>query len=79
MKSVARIRVIFMMTTSVYILGALKIQHSFFPSSGETLVKPGRCRRQNRNNLLNLTTKPRFRRSQPRSGRKPPVTSRSSV
>ena len=36
-------------------------------------------RRQNRNNRLNLTTKPRLRRSQPRSGRKPPVTSRSSV
>ena len=30
---------------------------------------------QNRNSLLNLTTKPRFRRSQPLSGRKPPVTS----
>ena len=40
---------------------------------------PGCCRRQNRSNLLILMTKPRFRRSQPRSGRKPPVTSRSSV
>ena len=37
------------------------------------------ARRQNRNNLLILMTRPRFRRSQPRSGRKPPVTSRSSV
>lgn len=39
----------------------------------------GSGRRQNRNNLLILMTRPRFRRSQPRSGRKPPVTSRSSV
>ena len=38
---------------------------------------PGR--RQNRKSRLNLTTKPRLRRSQPRSGRNPPVTSRSSV
>ena len=34
---------------------------------------------QKRNSRLNLTTKPRLRRSQPRSGRNPPVTSRSSV
>ena len=34
---------------------------------------------QNRNSRLNLTTKPRLRRSRPRSGRKPLVTSRSSV
>ena len=45
----------------------------------ENLVRSGRCRRQNRNNLLILMTKPRFRKFQPRSGRKPPVTSRSSV
>ena len=68
-----------MVTQAALAVDYLRIIHKEVCTVIVLTMLPSSFPSQNRNSLLNLTTKPRFRRSQPRSGCKPPVTSWSSV